>query len=157
MADYNNEHDVYIPAKGIGVSISGSKSLDGAPIYESGEKITSGALRLDYRMDTETSVALLTGLIKMYPSTANAVLSNVTASEDNDLAARNGTKLSLHIGSRTSKQYGRVFNAGIGFLKPLQDAPGAAGRKGKGNAAKNSMKKAVGGDVESPEAFRKQG
>ena len=149
MADYNNEHNTYLPAKGISIKNSGSKGFEGSPIFENGEKVSGSALCIDYRMDTETSTQLLTALISLFPETAKTIISSVSGT-NNELASANGTKLSIHVGSRKSAQGGRVFNAGIGFLKPLQNAPGRSATKRSNVSA---MKKAV-GDVEDPSSFK---
>jgi len=158
MSDsYDNSNDTYLELKGIGIEESHSATFDGGAIGKDGaELFTDGKKkRIDFRFNPEFSMAMLTGLVNLYPTVARDLVAAAKGATNNDLATENGTKLSIHLGRRKHDKSGREFNAGFAYLKPLQYAPG----KGPSSTGKKTARivKAVSGDatVPSPGSFKK--
>jgi hypothetical protein len=139
MADntYDNSNDVYLPAKGVSVGVSNSKSFDGAPTPLA--SVSQTALRVQVRIAPDNLDSLIAGL---------------QALKTTDLGSRNGIKFDIHLGSRTSEQ-GRKFDAAFLYLKPTQDKMSAFGAKPATAENTKRIIKAVGGAIPAPSAFNK--
>lgn len=157
MADnYDNTFDTYLELKGIGIEDSHSGTFEGGAVGKSGNALFSeaGAKRMDFRFSPEFSQNMLKGLINLYPTLAKDLISATTYNTNHELATANGVKLSIHIGARKREGSSKVFNAGFGYLKPLQYAPG---KEPATTQRTKRVVQAVGGDVTipEPESFKK--
>lgn len=132
---FDNSLDVHVKAKGVTLGGSKSQSFNGAPVALTQllNNGFSGPLRLQIRINPEEAINMIAGLVGD---------GNGGGLKDTDLVQRNGLKLDIHLGARTSQQTGGVFDASFFYLKPVQD------RNTGGQTQR--IQNAVGGDASIP-------
>lgn len=130
---FNNELDVHVKAKGVGIGASKSNSFNGLPVDLT--KLLNGGFDGPVRLQ-----------IRVSPEEASGLIEGINRLAAEDLVQRNGLKFDIHLGSRTS-QYGSAFDASFFYIKPVQD------RTTGGNAQRIVTKVGGNASIPSPGGF----